>query len=92
MRRLLYDGRSRERALKPRELHGGCYRPMVETPCPVFYRREETVYVLYLMRGERKLRRHALAARTRKAVLQIRERTESFLQDDNQSFERSLVI
>jgi toxin ParE1/3/4 len=54
---------------KPRELRGGRYRQIVEPPCRIFYRREgEAVFVLYVMRGERKLRPSALAARTRNAV------------------------
>lgn len=54
---------------KPRELRGGRYRQIVEPPCRIFYRREgETVFVLYVMRGERKLRPRALAARSRKAA------------------------
>ncbi len=54
---------------KPRELRGGRYRQIVETPCRIIYRREdETVYVLYVMRGERKLRPRALAARSKKAA------------------------
>jgi toxin ParE1/3/4 len=52
---------------KPRELRGGRYRQIVEPPCRIFYRREgETIYVLYVMRGERKLRPRALAARSKK--------------------------
>ena len=51
----------------PRELRGGRYRQIIEPPCRIFYRRErETVYVLYVMRGERKLRPRALAARGKK--------------------------
>ena len=54
---------------KPRELRGGRYRQIVEPPCRIFYRREdETIYVLHVMRGERKLRLRALAARSKKAV------------------------
>ena len=54
---------------KPRELRGGRYRQIIEPPCRIFYRREgETVYVLCVMRGERKLRSRALAARSKKAV------------------------
>ena len=53
---------------KPRELRGGRYRQIVEPQCRIFYRREgATVYVLYVMRGERKLRQRALAARSKKA-------------------------
>ena len=52
---------------KPRELRGGRYRQIVEPPCRIFYRREgETIYVVYAMRGERKLRPRALAARSKK--------------------------
>jgi plasmid stabilization system protein ParE len=54
---------------KPRELRAGRYRQIVEPPCRIFYRRAgETVYVLYVMRGERKLRSRALAARAKKTV------------------------
>jgi toxin ParE1/3/4 len=54
---------------KPRELRGGRYRQIVEPPCRIFYRREgETVYVLYVSRGERKLRPRALTARSKKAA------------------------
>jgi len=54
---------------RPRELRGGRYRQIVEPPCRIFYRREvETVYVLYVMRGERKLRPRALAKRNKKAA------------------------
>lgn len=54
---------------KPRELRGGRYRQIVEPPCRIFYRQEgEAVYVLYVMRGERKLRPRALAARRKKAA------------------------
>jgi toxin ParE1/3/4 len=54
---------------KPRELRGGRYRQIIEPPCRIFYRQEgETVYVLYVMRGERKLRPRALAARRKKAA------------------------
>ena len=54
---------------KPRELRAGRYRQIVEPPRRIFYRREgETVYVLYVMRGERKLRSRALAARAKKTV------------------------
>jgi toxin ParE1/3/4 len=53
---------------KPRELRGGRYRQIVEPPCRVFYRREaKTVYVLYVMRGERESRPRALAARCKKS-------------------------
>src|SRR3974390_3252640 len=55
---------------KPRELRGGRYRQIVEPPCRIFYRREgDTVYVLYVMRGERKLRPRTLVARSKKAAM-----------------------
>jgi toxin ParE1/3/4 len=54
---------------KPRELRGGRYRQIVEPPWRMFYRREgATVYVLHVMRGERKLRPRTLATRTKKAA------------------------
>lgn len=54
---------------KPRELRGSRYRQIVEPPCRIFYRRDgETVYVLYVMRGERKLRPRALTARSKKGA------------------------
>jgi len=54
---------------KPRELRGGRYRQIVEPPCRIFYRRDgETVYVVYVMRGERKLRPRALASRGKKSA------------------------
>ena len=49
------------------ELRGSRYRQIVEPPCRVFYRHEaNTVYILYVMRGERRLRRRALAKRDAK--------------------------
>ena len=49
---------------KPSELRGSRYRQIFEPPCRVFYRRDgETVYVLYVMRGERRLRPRALTGR-----------------------------
>jgi plasmid stabilization system protein ParE len=49
---------------KPDELRGWRYRQIIEPPCRVFYRRDRaTVYVLYVMRGERKLQRDALIER-----------------------------
>jgi len=52
---------------KPAELRGWRYRQIIESPCRIFYRRDaDVVYVLYVMRGERKLRRGALARRVKK--------------------------
>lgn len=45
------------------------YRQIVEPPCRVFYRYErasERVFVLYVMRGERRLCRSRLSKRARK--------------------------
>ncbi len=42
---------------RPAELKGWRYRQIVEPPCRVFYRYErDTVYVVHVMRAERKLR------------------------------------
>ena len=47
-----------ESGSKPRELRGWRYRQIVEPPCRVFYRGEsDCVYILYVMRAERWLRR-----------------------------------
>ncbi len=49
---------------KPQELRGWRYRQIVEPPCRVFYREESTrVYILYVMRAERLLRRSKLQSR-----------------------------
>ena len=49
---------------KPQELRGWRYRQIVEPPCRIFYRRDrDTVYVLYVMRGERQVRMSSLAER-----------------------------
>jgi toxin ParE1/3/4 len=57
-----------ESGSKPAELRGWRYRQIVEPPCRIFYRHDaETVYVLYVMRGERKLRVRDLIRRSKKA-------------------------
>lgn len=49
---------------KPMELRGWRYRQIVEPPCRIFYRRDlDRVYVLYVMRAERRLRKAALSER-----------------------------
>jgi toxin ParE1/3/4 len=49
---------------KPPELKGWGYRQIVEPPCRIFYRREsESVYILYVIRGERQLRSSTLRKR-----------------------------
>lgn len=51
---------------KPQELRGWRYRQIVEPPCRVLYREDSNrVYVLYVMRAERPLRRAALKSRDR---------------------------
>jgi plasmid stabilization system protein ParE len=55
-----------ESGSKPLELKGGRYRQIVEPPCRIFYRYDgKRAYVLYVMRGEEKLRRRRLALRER---------------------------
>jgi toxin ParE1/3/4 len=42
---------------KPAELEGWHYRQIVEPPCRVFYRHEDScVFILHVMRSERRLR------------------------------------
>jgi toxin ParE1/3/4 len=42
---------------KPQELRGWRYRQIVEPACRIFYRYDgRRIFVLYVMRGERKLR------------------------------------
>jgi toxin ParE1/3/4 len=49
---------------KPEELRGWRHRQIVEPPCRILYRRDRsTVYVLYVMRGERRLQRAYLIER-----------------------------
>ena len=49
---------------KPEELRGWRYRQIVELPSRIFYRRDrDSVYVLYVMRGERRLQRASLTER-----------------------------
>jgi len=48
----------------PPELKGSRYRQVVEPPCRVFYRLDRKhVYILYVMRSERLLRKSRLASR-----------------------------
>lgn len=50
-----------ESGSRPRELKGGRYRQMVEPPCRIFYRFDgRRVFVLHVMRAERRLRRSRL--------------------------------
>lgn len=49
------------------ELKGWRYRQIVEPPCRIFYRIDgDSVYILYVMRGERFFRASRLASRDRK--------------------------
>jgi toxin ParE1/3/4 len=56
-----------ESGSKPAELKKSRYRQIVEPPCRVFYRYDgERVFVLYVMRSERLLRKGQIAGRERK--------------------------
>ena len=56
-----------ESGSKPKELRGSRYRQLVEPPCRVFYRYDgERVYILYVMRGEMRLRRSSLSKREKR--------------------------
>lgn len=49
---------------RPQELGRSRYRQIVEPPCRVFYRYDgHKVFILYVMRSERMLRRRRIAAR-----------------------------
>ncbi|HKY30554.1 MAG TPA: type II toxin-antitoxin system RelE/ParE family toxin [Pyrinomonadaceae bacterium] len=51
---------------KIRELKGWRYRQIIEPPCRIFYRQEDTsVYILYVMREERLLRGGILKSRVK---------------------------
>jgi plasmid stabilization system protein ParE len=53
-----------ESGSNPRELRGSRYRQIVEPPCRVFYRYDgQRVYILYVMRGEMRLRKASLTRR-----------------------------
>jgi toxin ParE1/3/4 len=53
-----------ESGCKPPELKKSRYREIIVDPCRIFYRIEqEKVYILYIMRSERKLRKYLLGAR-----------------------------
>lgn len=59
-----------ESGSRPRELAGSRYRQIIEPPGRVFYRydrRTKNVYILHVMRGERRLRKHRLSERERRA-------------------------
>jgi toxin ParE1/3/4 len=53
-----------ESGRKPPELKKTVYRELVVGPCRIFYRRDnEKIYILYVMRGERMLRKYLLEER-----------------------------
>ena len=53
-----------ESGRKPPELKKSRYREIIVDPCRIFYRIEkETIYILYVMRSERQLRKYLLNAR-----------------------------
>ena len=57
-----------ESGSKVRELRTSRYRQIVEPPCRVFYRQDRgRVFILYVMRSERRLRAGLLAARGKRA-------------------------
>ena len=52
---------------KPPELENSPYREIIVGPCRVFYRYDKyNVYILYIMRGERQLRKYLIDARSKK--------------------------
>jgi plasmid stabilization system protein ParE len=49
---------------RPPELRDSRYRQIIEAPCRIFYRRDgSTIYILYMMRGERALKKAVLDKR-----------------------------
>lgn len=58
-----------ESGSRPAELKKSRYRQIVEPPCRVFYRHDgNRVFVLYVMRSERLLRKGQLTVRERKNI------------------------
>jgi toxin ParE1/3/4 len=59
-----------ESGSRPQELGQSRYRQIVEPPCCVFYRHDgHKVFILYVMRTERLLRKRQLASRGKKAKI-----------------------
>ncbi len=55
-----------ESGRKPPELKKSRYKEIIVDPCRIFYRIEkDKVYILYVMRSERKLRKYLLSERTK---------------------------
>ncbi len=58
-----------ESGRRPPELKRTPYREKIVGPCRVFYRIEKnSVYVLYIMRGERELRQYILSERGKRPM------------------------
>lgn len=56
-----------ESGSRPQELRRSRYRQIIEPPCRVFYRFDgKVVFILYVMRSERLLRKGRLADRSRR--------------------------
>ena len=50
----------------PPELKGNRYREIIVGPCRIFYRIEKNeIYILYVMRGERQLRKYLIEERAK---------------------------
>jgi toxin ParE1/3/4 len=55
-----------ESGRKPPELNKSRYKELIVGPCRIFYRIEKNkVYILYVMRSERKLRKYLLGERSK---------------------------
>ena len=55
-----------ESGRRPPELKKSRYREIIVDPCRIFYRTErDKVYILYVMRSERKLRKYLLSKRAK---------------------------
>jgi toxin ParE1/3/4 len=57
-----------ESGRKPAELKKSRYKEIIVGPCRIFYRIEkDKVYILYVMRSERKLRKYLLSERSKES-------------------------
>ena len=57
-----------ESGRKPPELKKSRYKEIIVDPCRIFYRIEkDKVYILYVMRSERKLRKYLLSERSKES-------------------------
>ncbi len=57
-----------ESGRKPPELKKSRYKEILVDPCRIFYRIEkDKVYILYVMRSERKLRKYLLSERSKES-------------------------